>query len=257
MCSTVSAQLNISMCVVPCKSESVQFAFYFCLFIYFCLSLQEYRNVSGNIYCVYQRVCFWSWQWSASCSGTSVSSFEDFWSFIKLFLLPDEFSVFYIPVRSCMCAVNCTCVFSVYYQCLLGKSCRSGGMCLSPSRWCDGVKDCSHGEDESQCCKTLKSMPQHSTHTYCICLYAAHQWTVWWLNTVALFSLLHSSPPRDQLHAGKFLIWQPDVDAGVCWKLGQQLWESCVWAHRLQEVMIVFFTVVHVLKSTECRLTAV
>ncbi|XP_047462183.1 transmembrane protease serine 2 [Mugil cephalus] len=38
-----------------------------------------------------------------------------------------------------------------YYQCILGKSCRDGGQCLSPSQWCDGVRDCSHGEDESQC----------------------------------------------------------------------------------------------------------
>uniref|UniRef100_A0A8C9Z3S9 Transmembrane serine protease 2 n=1 Tax=Sander lucioperca TaxID=283035 RepID=A0A8C9Z3S9_SANLU len=41
--------------------------------------------------------------------------------------------------------------YFLYYQCLLGKSCRSGGKCLSSSQWCDGVKDCSHGEDESQC----------------------------------------------------------------------------------------------------------
>ncbi|XP_018548149.1 transmembrane protease serine 2 [Lates calcarifer] len=41
--------------------------------------------------------------------------------------------------------------YFLYYQCLLGKSCRSGGKCLSPSQWCDGVRDCSHGEDESQC----------------------------------------------------------------------------------------------------------
>ncbi|XP_029304349.1 transmembrane protease serine 2 [Cottoperca gobio] len=41
--------------------------------------------------------------------------------------------------------------YFLYYQCLLGKSCRNGGKCLNPSRWCDGVRDCSHGEDESQC----------------------------------------------------------------------------------------------------------
>ncbi|KAK1882980.1 Transmembrane protease serine 2 [Dissostichus eleginoides] len=29
--------------------------------------------------------------------------------------------------------------------------CLSGGRCLSPSQWCDGVHDCSHGEDESHC----------------------------------------------------------------------------------------------------------
>ncbi|XP_059208094.1 transmembrane protease serine 2-like [Centropristis striata] len=41
--------------------------------------------------------------------------------------------------------------FAVYYQCLLGKSCKSGGKCLSSSQWCDGVKDCPRGEDESHC----------------------------------------------------------------------------------------------------------
>ncbi|XP_070773579.1 transmembrane protease serine 2 [Enoplosus armatus] len=41
--------------------------------------------------------------------------------------------------------------YFLYYQCLLGTSCRSGGKCLSPSQWCDGVRDCSDGEDESQC----------------------------------------------------------------------------------------------------------
>lgn len=38
------------------------------------------------------------------------------------------------------------------YQCAGGMSCgRPGGECLSPSQWCDGVKDCSNGKDESQC----------------------------------------------------------------------------------------------------------
>lgn len=49
---------------------------------------------------------------------------------------------------------------SVYYQCLLGRLCASGGKCLSPSQWCDDAIDCPHGEDESQCCKTIES-----THT--------------------------------------------------------------------------------------------
>ncbi|KAM4619777.1 transmembrane protease serine 2 [Polymixia lowei] len=41
--------------------------------------------------------------------------------------------------------------YFLYYQCVLGKSCGSGGACLSASQWCDGVRDCSDGEDESQC----------------------------------------------------------------------------------------------------------
>nr|XP_020486823.1 transmembrane protease serine 2-like [Labrus bergylta]XP_020486824.1 transmembrane protease serine 2-like [Labrus bergylta] len=41
--------------------------------------------------------------------------------------------------------------YFLYYQCLLGRSCQTGGKCLSMSQWCDGVKDCTHGEDEARC----------------------------------------------------------------------------------------------------------
>ncbi|XP_056267658.1 transmembrane protease serine 2-like isoform X2 [Pseudoliparis swirei] len=41
--------------------------------------------------------------------------------------------------------------YFLYFQCLLGMACGSGGKCLSHSQWCNGVKDCPHGEDESQC----------------------------------------------------------------------------------------------------------
>ncbi|KAK2879843.1 transmembrane protease serine 2 isoform X1 [Channa argus] len=41
--------------------------------------------------------------------------------------------------------------YFLYYQCLVGKPCRSGGKCLSSSQWCDGVRDCPHGEDEAYC----------------------------------------------------------------------------------------------------------
>ncbi|KAK6322366.1 hypothetical protein J4Q44_G00071580 [Coregonus suidteri] len=37
------------------------------------------------------------------------------------------------------------------YQCVLGRSCSEGGVCLSASQWCDGIRDCPGGEDESQC----------------------------------------------------------------------------------------------------------
>lgn len=80
----------------------------------------------------------------------------------------------------------CVRVFAVYYQCLLGKSCRSGGQCLSPSQWCDGVRDCSHGEDEFQCCKT--QIKTALTHTYKLYLFffASSQWPSWWLNIIVL-----------------------------------------------------------------------
>ncbi|XP_072302851.1 transmembrane protease serine 2 [Eucyclogobius newberryi] len=39
--------------------------------------------------------------------------------------------------------------YFLYYQCVVGKPC--GGKCLSLSQWCDGVKDCSDGQDENQC----------------------------------------------------------------------------------------------------------
>ncbi|KAM9729717.1 transmembrane protease serine 2 [Menidia menidia] len=41
--------------------------------------------------------------------------------------------------------------YFLYYQCLLGRSCGAGGKCLSHQQWCDGVRDCSKGEDEAQC----------------------------------------------------------------------------------------------------------
>lgn len=50
-----------------------------------------------------------------------------------------------------LAAVGVLLWYFLYYECLLGKSCTTGGKCLSPSQWCDGVLDCTHGEDESQC----------------------------------------------------------------------------------------------------------
>lgn len=74
---------------------------------------------------------------------------------------------------------------------------------------------------------------------------------------VVLFSLLHSSFPRDQLNARKLLVWQPDVASSVCWKLEQWLRKSCVWGHGLQQVLIFFFSIVHVPPSVEFYLFAV
>lgn len=62
-------------------------------------------------------------------------------------------------------------VLTVYYQCLLGKSCGKGGMCLSHTRWCDGTVDCPDGEDESQCCKAFKSVSQSSTQLFSVRIY--------------------------------------------------------------------------------------
>ncbi|XP_029526886.1 transmembrane protease serine 2-like isoform X2 [Oncorhynchus nerka] len=36
-------------------------------------------------------------------------------------------------------------------QCVLGRSCRQGCVYLSASKWCDGIRDCPGGEDETQC----------------------------------------------------------------------------------------------------------
>ncbi|KAM4545908.1 transmembrane protease serine 2 [Odontesthes bonariensis] len=58
---------------------------------------------------------------------------------------------------ACLCVVVTLAViglllwYFLYYQCLLGMSCGPGGKCLSHSQWCNGVRDCSNGEDESQC----------------------------------------------------------------------------------------------------------
>ncbi|CAN9501536.1 unnamed protein product [Ophioblennius macclurei] len=38
--------------------------------------------------------------------------------------------------------------FSTYTACM---TCKSGPDCISPSRWCDGIRDCYDGEDESYC----------------------------------------------------------------------------------------------------------
>ncbi|XP_041865180.1 transmembrane protease serine 2 [Melanotaenia boesemani] len=60
-------------------------------------------------------------------------------------------------LSACLCVAVVLAVgalllwYFLFYRCLLGRSCGSGGKCLSLSRWCDGVRDCSRGEDESQC----------------------------------------------------------------------------------------------------------
>ncbi|XP_029028996.1 transmembrane protease serine 2 isoform X1 [Betta splendens] len=41
--------------------------------------------------------------------------------------------------------------YFLYYRCLMGKPCKSGVKCLRHAQWCDGVTDCSDGEDEANC----------------------------------------------------------------------------------------------------------
>lgn len=128
--------------------------------------------------------CHWKYILSASLCAVLVLAVVGLllWYFCKLIwislqlldihLVTTGFSVMLISVDSWLLLyvysiqfVYNVCVFAVYYQCFTGKSCRSGGVCLSASQWCDGVRDCLHGEDEAQCCMTLKSTPQSSTHT--------------------------------------------------------------------------------------------
>nr|XP_023824262.1 transmembrane protease serine 2-like isoform X1 [Salvelinus alpinus] len=42
-------------------------------------------------------------------------------------------------------------------QCVLGRCCRQGGVYLSASKWCDGIRDCPGGEDETQCLRLYGS----------------------------------------------------------------------------------------------------
>ncbi|XP_020320416.1 transmembrane protease serine 2 isoform X3 [Oncorhynchus kisutch] len=41
--------------------------------------------------------------------------------------------------------------YFLFNQCVLGRSCRQGCVYLSASKWCDGIRDCPGGEDETQC----------------------------------------------------------------------------------------------------------
>ncbi|XP_061596206.1 transmembrane protease serine 2 [Cololabis saira] len=79
--------------------------------------------------------------------------------------------------KNVLCACLCVAVilavvalllwYFLYYQCLLGKSCGAGGKCLSSSQWCDGVLDCSRGEDESHCFRlqgTDSMLESYSSH---------------------------------------------------------------------------------------------
>uniref|UniRef100_A0A4W5LND6 Transmembrane serine protease 2 n=1 Tax=Hucho hucho TaxID=62062 RepID=A0A4W5LND6_9TELE len=75
-----------------------------------------------------------------------------------------------VPVRKVVKKSRCKCIVALVlsvlvllgaagalvwyflsYQCVLGRSCSEGGVCLNASQWCDGIRDCPGGEDESQC----------------------------------------------------------------------------------------------------------
>lgn len=149
-------------------------------------------------------LCFSSWQLPPRYSGTSVSSVEEPCACIKRhFLHPCVWFAVCCNTRDACC----TRVFAVYYQCLLGRSCGNWDKCLSSSQWCDGVKDCSHGEDESQCCESFTSAPS---------LARTHSISERHGGERVLSCLLHSSPPWDQPHASGILIRAGGLDAGVC-----------------------------------------
>uniref|UniRef100_A0AAQ6I8K8 Transmembrane serine protease 2 n=1 Tax=Anabas testudineus TaxID=64144 RepID=A0AAQ6I8K8_ANATE len=75
------------------------------------------------------------------------------------------FSLFTVEIKPATLPFTCefASVFKpqtvyLYYQCILGKPCRNG-KCLSRSQWCDGVRDCSQGEDESHCLSNMVTEP--------------------------------------------------------------------------------------------------
>ncbi|XP_018604077.1 transmembrane protease serine 2-like isoform X2 [Scleropages formosus] len=59
-------------------------------------------------------------------------------------------------VTSVVCVVLLLAVVAIllwyflYFRCVFGMSCGDGG-CISVSQWCNGVKDCPLGQDETQC----------------------------------------------------------------------------------------------------------
>ncbi|KAM8835511.1 transmembrane protease serine 2-like [Synchiropus picturatus] len=65
--------------------------------------------------------------------------------------------------------------YFLYYQCVMGMSCGAGGGCLSASQWCDGVKDCTNGKDESHCFRLhgtnfmLQGYSKHSQSWRTVC----------------------------------------------------------------------------------------
>lgn len=100
----------------------------------------------------------------------------------------------------------CLCV-SVYYQCLLGRSCRSGGECLSPSQWCDDVKDCPHGEDESLCCKTIKST--HTGSIFSLTIHVSDHFGDWTFIFLSRTVRLHGTDFLLQRFSSENQAWMP------------------------------------------------
>ncbi|XP_061558471.1 transmembrane protease serine 2 isoform X2 [Phycodurus eques] len=95
------------------------------------------------------------------------------------------------PWKRILCASICVALvlvvltlllwYFLYYQCALGKSCRYSGKCLRSSQWCDGVRDCAHGEDESQCCKNIEIpsvLDTQTVHLLCLAKWYSLHFTV-------------------------------------------------------------------------------
>lgn len=61
--------------------------------------------------------------------------------------------------------MSCVWALTGVFECN-GRECKADNLCISHSKWCNGVSDCPSGEDEAQCCKSLHIL-KHSLNAYC------------------------------------------------------------------------------------------